>query len=228
MKPEAYTGVENLETMSLAVNYNQFLVSEILRHGHSATTSLDFGAGTGTFSGALSRHGLKVTCLEPDEELSRRLRAQGMAVCSRVEDLPAGHFDFVYSLNVLEHIEHDLEALRQLKSRLKPGGTFYFYVPAFNVLFSSMDRKVGHFRRYTKSGLIRVATEAGLKVERAGYVDSVGFLVALLFRFIGNDDGEINPGMLKIYDRFVFPVSRVLDFLCRPFFGKNVYISGKI
>ena len=114
----------------------------------------------------------------------------------------------------------------EVYSRLKPGGVFYVYVPAFQVLFSSMDRKVGHFRRYTKGSLLPRLRSAGFEVRRARYADSLGFAASLAFKWFGNDRGDLSPGGLTLYDRAVFPVSRALDLVCGPFFGKNLAVTA--
>jgi hypothetical protein len=100
-------------------------------------------------------------------------------------------------------------------------------VPAFNLLFSSMDRKVGHFRRYRRGPLVALARQAGFSVEQARYVDSLGFLAALVYRLVANDSGDIDRGSLAFYDRFVFPISRFLDKLAWPFAGKNLLVTAK-
>ena len=161
MSAAQYGAVDNLEVLSEAVRYNRFLVDAVLEASGGSSTAVDFGAGTGSLSVATRRRGLDVTCVEQDTALRRRLREQNLAVCADLEDLVDESQEFIYSLNVLEHIEDDQGALEALHSKLKSGGRLFLYVPAFDVLFSSMDRKVGHYRRYRKRGLIRIATGAG-------------------------------------------------------------------
>ena len=72
------------------------------------------------------------------------------------------------------------EALRAVYRCLRPGGRFYLYVPAFPLLFSAMDRKVGHHRRYRLAGLTSQLQRAGFRVLRARYADSLGFFATLL------------------------------------------------
>ena len=64
-------------------------------------------------------------------------------------------------------------------------------------------------------------------MEHARYVDSIGFLLALLFRFVGSKDGSLNTAHLVIFDRFIFPISRATDMICRRFFGKDVYLVAR-
>ena len=118
-------------------------------------------------------------------------------------------------------------AVRELHAKLTNGGTLLVYVPAFPVLYTSMDAKVGHVRRYTRSTLVRAITGAGLKVESVAYVDSLGFFATLLFKYVGGRSGEINRGMLRLYDRVVFPLSRALDLLFGRWFGKNLLLIAR-
>ena len=222
-----YTGTDNLEVMAEAVNYNAFLHAQVAALARPGDRVLDFGAGIGTFARELARHGHAVTCLEPDAAQARRLAAEGLPVVGDLAELPDASLDYVYTLNVLEHIDDDAAVLRGIAARLKPGGRLLVYVPAFQVLYSSMDRKVGHVRRYRREGLARVVGEAGLGNVVARYVDSIGFLAAFAYRFVGNDDGSIDRGALRTYDRYVFPLSRVLDRLFGRWFGKNVLLTAE-
>ena len=61
--------------------------------------------------------------------------------------------DFVFSSNVMEHLEDDVEVLRQLHDKLRSGGHLALSVPAFPALWTSLDDRVGHFRRYTVTSI---------------------------------------------------------------------------
>jgi SAM-dependent methyltransferase len=220
---DPYTGVDNLEVLAAAVNYNRFLVDRVAEAAAGAKEAVDFGAGTGTLSGMVRERGLAVTCVEADAGLRERLVYAGLVAHSSLDDLPDDSCGFIYSLNVLEHIEDDVGALRALGRVLEPSGRMFLYVPAFAVLFSSMDRKVGHHRRYRRSTLRRACEDAGLVVERIEYADSLGFAAALLYKWFGSREGAISDAGVRLYDRVAFPVSRLLDRLgCRWLFGKNV------
>ena len=220
-----YHGVDNLEVLVDAVRYNRFLVEEVLRAGAGCATALDFGAGTGSVSALVRERGIRVACVETDARLRERLSQLGFAVFDDVTRVSAQSQDFIYSINVLEHIEDDEAALSALHARLKPGGRCMLYVPALQVLYSSMDRKIGHYRRYHRSGLAGLADRAGFTVERVEYADSLGFFVTLLYKVIGSRRGDISPWSVRIYDSVIFPVSRVLDRMgCSRLFGKNLLI----
>jgi SAM-dependent methyltransferase len=226
-KQEAYSGVENLEVMSAAENYNRFLLETVRRYAPARGRILDFGAGNGEFAVPLSKRGLDVTALEPDALLRSKIAEQGVRAVAGSEELPDGAFDYIYTLNVLEHIEDDLGALEALHSKLRPGGRLLVYVPAFPILYTSMDAKVGHVRRYTRRTLTTAVAGAGFAIEEVRHVDSLGFLAALLFKAIGSKDGTINVRALRLYDRVAFPVSRLIDLAAERWIGKNLLLVAK-
>jgi SAM-dependent methyltransferase len=222
-----YTGLDNLEVMSEAKNYNAFLLDLAARHAELADQIVDFGAGTGTLAGPMGALGYSVICIEPDADLGARLRAEGLQVRSHIGELPDGSIDYVYTFNVLEHIADDEQTAFQLFRALKPGGCLLAYVPAFQVLFTSMDRKVGHRRRYRLNGLVGVLSRTGFQVEKAEYVDFLGFFAALLFKALDRGDGTLNSSAIRLYDRFAFPLSRRFDAVFRFLCGKNLVVVAK-
>lgn len=211
--------------MAEAVNYNRFLVGLITEQAKSKSQKiLDFGAGSGTYADMLREAGYGVDCVEPDKTLQGVLKKKGYKVANSVGPKDKGKYDIVYSLNVLEHIDNDGAAFDDLVASLKPGGKLVVYLPAFQVLFSTMDKRVEHFRRYRKDRLLDFASKNNLEVDRLQYCDPIGFFAALLFKYIGSKDGVISPSSVKFYDRFAFPVSRVSEPLTKHIFGKNVVI----
>ncbi|MFD3507749.1 class I SAM-dependent methyltransferase [Nocardia sp. NPDC058666] len=223
----AYTGCDNLEAMTEAVNYNRFLIDCVDKHVTSPQERiLDFGAGRGTYADMLAQRGTKPDCLEPDGELQQLLESKGYHVvdCETPPASEAEMYSLIYSFNVFEHIKNDQEASEHLTSLLRPGGTMVIYVPALEVLFTSMDTKVGHYRRYRRTQLNRILRNAGLEIVESRYCDPIGFFATLAYKFAGNDDGTINTRALKLYDRAVFPLSKALQRVTGKMFGKNILV----
>jgi len=209
--------------MSEAYNYNAHLLKLIRRFRTGSGSILDFGAGAGTFSVPLRAESTDVVCVEVDPELRRELEGHtGLVACQGLEEVVDESIEYAFTVNVLEHIEDDINALRELREKLSAGGGLFVYVPAFQVLYTSMDTHVGHFRRYTKGSLKYVLEQAGFTVQRVCYVDSLGFLATLVYKVLSNRDGRINRRSIAIYDRAVFPISLILDRLCSGWLGKNV------
>jgi SAM-dependent methyltransferase len=222
-----YTGTENLEVMKEAKNYNRFLINMVARFAQPGDRVVDFGAGIGTFALPMAQRGHDLVCIEPDRMQSCGLAAQGLAVLSDIAQIPDASVDYLYTLNVMEHIEDDDAIAAQFQRKLKPNGRLLIYVPAFQLLFSSMDRKVGHLRRYRSRPLVAMLQANGFTIERARYADCIGFAAALVYKLLDRNTGKIDRRSLVIYDRFIFPLSYALDFLFGRCLGKNLLVIAR-
>lgn len=222
-----YSGGDTLEIMASARNYNAYLLRSLTRRLEGARTVLDFGAGTGHFAVEIAGLGYEVICVEPDARNRLRLASAGLRIASDLDTIAAGTIDLVYSLNVLEHIADDAGTLRSLRTKLKPHGGLFLYVPAFAMLFSRMDKRVGHLRRYRRRPFIALVERSGYRVEAARYVDCLGFLVALGYKHLDRGKGELSERSVVAYDRTVFPVSRLLSPPLGRLFGKNIMLFAR-
>src|SRR6266446_6235173 len=68
----------------------------------------------------------------------------------------------------------DLSALNNLCNKQTDGGMLLLYVPAFASIWTRMDERVGHYRRYTRRELAAKLIDAGYKVNTAFYCDCIG------------------------------------------------------
>jgi SAM-dependent methyltransferase len=222
--PALYVGHDNLEVMEEAVHYNQWLADTAVRHMPREGRILDFGAGTGTLTRLLQARGLNILAMEPDATQAAQLSQRGLDVVSDLSEVAESSLAGIVTFNVLEHIEDDVSVMQALRNRLRPGGRLMVYVPAFPLLYSSMDRKVGHVRRYRRQALVSRLQQCGFVVSSARYADSIGFIASLAFRALGNKQGTLDPRAIRIYDRLVFPLSRLTDTLSGGTFGKNLLV----
>lgn len=217
-----YPGMDATEIMGYAKRYNRWLLDIVRESAGPTKQVLDFGAGFGTFSEALREHGFDVSCLEPDQILRDQLERRGLPVKSNINEIPDSSLSYVIALNVIEHIPNDHEVVCQIYSKIRPGGRLLVYVPAFQLLFSGFDSRVGHLRRYRRPQLELFLKLAGFHVEQILYVDSLGFFAALIYKFLKSNSGNPTARSIALYDRFIFPVSRRLDSTLGLFVGKNV------
>jgi SAM-dependent methyltransferase len=220
----SYTGIDLLETLEGATNYNSLLLDLVRESSQGRSRMLDFGAGTGTFAKLLRSKGVDVVCVEADTHLAERLIRDGFLTFNNLKDVPDASFDFIFTLNVLEHVHDDGTSFRQLASKLAKDGQLLVYVPAFQMLWTTLDQRLKHYRRYRRVGLERLARSAGLSVCKTRYVDSLGFFAALGFKIFGSKSGHLNARAVSLYDQCVVPPSRLLDLLTGRLFGKNVYL----
>jgi SAM-dependent methyltransferase len=119
--------------------------------------------------------------------------------------------DTVICLNVLEHVRDDMGSLSSVYQLLKPGGRLILLVPALPALYGSLDRALGHFRRYTAHELRRMFTEVGFRTLHIEYFNLAGvpgwwFAGRVLRRTL------IPTGPLRLYEAFV-PLFRLERFL---------------
>ena len=228
-----YSGKSELLTSENALaSYNRFIIRKFIKYAKLSSLeignrgehrTLDFGAGYGTLA-LIWRDltGNHVECLEIDEQQRLEIEARGFIGWNSVAEIKS-KFHFIYTSNVLEHIENDESSLVELAELLESGGRIGIYVPAFMILFSDLDRSVGHYRRYGKQELIDKVERAGLNIVNCKYVDSLGFFASIAVKVIGYKSvGNIgSASSLKLYDTLIFPISRIID---RITFGK---ILGK-
>ncbi len=195
-------------------------------------TVLEVGAGHGTFTQRLARDERAVVATDLSERCVKVLEDRFTDVAS-VEVVSGsieagaerGPFAAAVLINVLEHIEDDEEALRHLVALLEPGGRLILWVPAFELLFSDFDRKIGHHRRYRLPGLRDRISRAGLEVLDIRYVNPIGalgwFVIARLLR-----RDPVGGGPAKFFDRYLVPVLRAVERRVRPPFGQSIFVAA--
>jgi glycosyltransferase involved in cell wall biosynthesis len=90
------------------------------------------------------------------------------------ETFPEERFDTVVCLNVVEHLEDDLGALQNIRAGLEKNGRAIILVPNGPGLYGSLDRVLGHYRRYTREQLVKVCERVGFKVEKVLKFNRIG------------------------------------------------------
>jgi SAM-dependent methyltransferase len=176
VSPRDVSGVRTLEIVSEAPRYNAWMYETIAPW--IGRRVLEVGSGIGNMSEQLLRGNpehLVLTDIDPwyrerlrESFAQPEVRVEGLELPdpSAAARFAADRVDTVVALNVVEHIEHDVEAVRSMANMLAPGGRVVILVPALQAIYGEMDRELGHFRRYSKATLTRVMTSAGLRVER--------------------------------------------------------------
>jgi glycosyltransferase involved in cell wall biosynthesis len=91
------------------------------------------------------------------------------------QSFPSGQdFDTVVCLNVVEHLEDDVGALRNIRDALAKDGRAIILVPCGQWLYGSLDEVLGHYRRYSEEQLVAVSQQAGFEVQRILRFNKVG------------------------------------------------------
>jgi len=225
-----YSGLDELIDIEEMKNYNKFIVSQCLKYITTLNQVVDFGAGIGTLS-IIFREKFKLTplCIEIDDVNKEYLKKRNFNVFNSFEEISCKS-DLIFSSNVLEHIQDDLNTLRQMKNNLTDEGLIYLYLPAKMSLWTDLDERVGHYRRYEINEIREKCKSCELKIVALHYSDSAGFFATLLMKFFGYkfNSGLGSVGLFKFYDKWLFPISKIMDIVgFKYLFGKNLILVAK-
>lgn len=228
-----YPGDE-LASLAEMPNYNAWIFSHF--RSHLGGRAVEFGAGLGTVSASLAPAVDALELVEPSPRFARILKDRfaalpnvaviGSTFEAAVAQMPDGGRDAAVMVNVLEHIEDDGAALRDLFRILAPGGRLLLFVPALPALYSEFDRRVGHFRRYRLNPLRNAIASSGFEIVVGRYFDSVGALSWWLINKVARAT-TINSGLASLYDRAFVPPLRFLENVIAPPVGKNIVIVAR-
>ncbi len=138
----------------------------------------DIGAGDlYVCSGLKDRTSVPIYAVDSNYTDEQAINTTGIIKCKDLKGIPDRSIDCMLLLDVLEHIEHDAQFLKEVSVLLKAGGVMIVTVPAFDFLFSGHDIFLKHFRRYDHKGLIPILRKCGLEVNEHFYFYTSLFLV---------------------------------------------------
>ncbi len=141
-----------------------------------------------------------------------------------------GSFDTILFVHVLEHIKEDKKAIEKAYELLKPNGRILIEVPALPFLYSSHDKFLGHYRRYTKKYMLSLINKRKFNIVDIWYQDFIGILGSLLyFKFkktILNSDSGVSlvSKQGKFYDRYLVPLQSLIEKYVRPPVGLSLTV----
>ena len=156
----------------------------IRRHAPASPRILDVGCGTGATTASLLGFGPVVGLDIGDAALRLARQRNVMVTRSNAVDLPVRNqsFDVVVALDVLEHLDDDVAAIRSIRNTLAPDGVLIATVPAYEFLWSSHDVALGHKRPYARRRLKQALEAGGLKIEVCSHIMAAILPVAAVIR----------------------------------------------
>jgi glycosyltransferase involved in cell wall biosynthesis len=182
-------------------------------------TVLEVGAGIGNISARLMGRRLLYVAGEKDPLYlhalrNRFLRTPNVSV-RQMDPECAGDFngldesfDTVLCVNVLEYVENPAATLAILRKTLKPAGALIMLVPQGRRLYGSLDRAMGHKRRFQRKEAVGLLQEAGLKPERIRSLNKISAPSWWLYsRVLGTS--HISKLALKVFDKTVWIWRRI-------------------
>ena len=221
--------VRDLEIMTGATNYRDWILNNV--SSHIGDRILEIGSGIGNYTSKLSEYGSVMALdiykpcigyLSDKFRDNKRILPVNIDITSK-EALAVKEYrpNTAVCINVLEHIKDDMQALKNTRSVLTEDGKLILLVPAYKVLFGSIDRLVGHHRRYGKKELKLKLHAAGFKVRELFYMNSI----AVPFWYINNRIIKLKEESLSqvlLYDKNVVPLLSKVERFIKPPFGLSV------
>lgn len=229
--------VSTLNIIRESHRYNQWIYS--LLEPYLSGVVLDIGSGLGDITSLFVRPQVEEVILSDcDENLVLKLREQTFAlkkyrsvVLDISQDDVMARFDSrrvdtVTCVNVLEHIERDIDALCRIRNMLKPEGRLVILVPALQFLYGTLDVCVGHQRRYTKETLRTKMQLAGFKIETCCYMNIFGILTWFLAGRILKQK-EFSKNVCNQLDKIVPLLRWIEQRFCLPW-GQSLIMVGRL
>jgi 2-polyprenyl-3-methyl-5-hydroxy-6-metoxy-1,4-benzoquinol methylase len=227
---------DDLETMSEAHRY-QAHVFDLFRP-FIGRRVLVVGAGIGTMSRSLLDVAEHVVGIEPNQACATRALAGlgshphfELRVCHLEEcdpkSLVAERFDTVACINVLEHIEDDVTALRLFADIVAPArGHVLIFVPAVQAVYGPLDAELGHHRRYLKGSLSKAFGAAGLELALLKYTNPIGLLGWMYNSWIKKATSH-SAQQIRLFESLVAPWALPLERLVPLPIGLSIVAVGR-
>jgi len=175
-----------------------------------ATSVLDIGAGSGMLGDHLSAAAPSITYRfdESSPVLDDRLGTRFGDDARFGPDERVPRHTVAALLDVIEHIDDDVDALRSWRDRMDPGARLVVTVPALQWAFSEWDTQLGHHRRYSRPRLRGTLHSAGFDVLRCDYLFPEMLPIVVKRRLLaGDDDGVDMPRLSDRVNRIGYRIS---------------------
>jgi glycosyltransferase involved in cell wall biosynthesis len=203
---------------------------------HLGDTVLEIGAGLGNMTGRLMSRKLRYVAGEKDPLYlhalrNRFLRTPSVTVCRLDPESPAdfepwrGQFESALCVNLLESVEDPKAVLASLATCLTPGGAVIVLVPQGKALYGSLDRAMGHRRRFSAAELRNIFEELGFGIEREHQINKLGAL-GWWFSSRVLRRSRISRLALKIWDKSVWLLRRIDPLL--PWRGLSLVMVARL
>jgi SAM-dependent methyltransferase len=186
---------------------------------------LEVGAGCGSFTKDYINNDIQITLTELDNKNYENLkkffgkRKNTTIIHERLSNINK-KFDTIIYLHVLEHIQDDMGEIIEISKKLKTEGNLIIMVPRFQKLYSSLDKAVGHFRRYEIDFFKKKMS--GLTRQKLISLDSMGCLLYYLNKIFFKEEKFPSEKKIFIWDKIFTPITILADFLTNYTIGKCI------
>lgn len=220
MEPNEIEKMHKLEETHWWFQGKKYIIKSIMKNIEIPKGRfLDIGCGTGMFLNEFGKDRIAYG-LDLSEQALSYCTKKGDAFLVRAfgNKLPFKEevFSFVSLLDIVEHVDNDLELLKEVNRVCKSGAIVVITVPAFNFLWGSHDIAQHHKRRYTQKQLRNLGFSAGFLLERLTYTNFFIFLPVLLRRITsrklsdgkGSDLGQ-TPSIIAYLLKYIYKLEAV-------------------
>ncbi len=222
-----------LNNLTGTPQYLSWLAHKLRPHVRDAV--LEVNAGIGNIAGRLMGRRVLYVAAEKDplhlHALRNRFFRTPNVVVQRLDpERPEDYsglencFDTVLCLNVLEYLEDPGRVVDSLRATLKPGGRLIVLVPQSPALFGSLDRSLGHLRRYRARDMRELLEPAGLTIETIFSLNKAGAPPWWIYGKVFHSR-RIDKPVLKIFDKTVW-IWRRLEWLL-PWSGLSLIVVAR-
>jgi len=230
-------GLHTLEVIAKADRFNRWMYDQF-KHDLKGEV-LEIGSGIGNISKLVIEEDHAVTLSDYNEEYCETLKKKFLLNKNVREILSidllhpdfqnmyaAYHekFDSIFLLNVIEHIQDDHLAVENCRYLLKQGGHLILLAPAYSWLYSSFDKQLGHFRRYSLRSLSKLLRKNDLDILSGSYFNFAGIGGWLLFGKILHQK-MLSSGEMSVFDKIV-PMAKAIDKLLAKKTGLSIIVTG--
>jgi SAM-dependent methyltransferase len=207
-------------------------------HLPSECLTLDIGCGAGSNLKTLRSAGLNVIGFDRSMyalSLVKR-KSQFPLINGDLNMLPIQpkSIGLIIAMDILEHLENDMNGIREFYQVLKEGGILILTVPAFKFLWGIQDRVTGHKRRYSRHEVLSKLSNQGFDILKSSYFNFFLFFPILLARRVIHllglrieSENEINSPIINILLKAIFSLETyILKYFQFPF-GVSIFCIAR-
>ena len=189
---------------------------------------LEVGPGNCVFLKRYYDISKEIFLFEPSEKIRIELatKIKNFKEVKLINEFDNSKYDTIIYLDVIEHIQDDQNEILNAYNRLNNDGHLIINVPAFQFLYTEYDKKIGHYRRYSKTSFKKLLNKLNINNFKMNYFDSIGFCLIFFSKYFTLTNKVNFKSSVKIWNLLI-PISKFLDLFLSPFIGKSLMIIIK-